>query len=418
MARTVKDQNLQSGEARRRLKVQGKPHYRSLEEGLHLGYRRLRSGAGKWVLRRYVGEQAYAVETIALADDLSDANGATVLSFDQAQARARELRDERDRAAAGKHGPVTVADALAGYLSFLDARRKGGRDARWKSDAFIIPTLGRVEVAKLTTERLEKWLDEVAKAPPRVRTAKGEPQRHRERGDGRARRCTANRVWVILRAALNRAFRAGKAPSDAAWRRVEAFKGTDVARARYLTVAECVRIVNASAPDFRRLVQAALATGARYSELAALRAADFDPDSGTVHVATSKSGKGRRIVLNAEGAALFKGLAAGKPGDAVLLTRTDGSPWRKSYQTLPMRDACRNGNIVPAVSFHATRHAYASLAVANGAPLAVVAENLGHRDTRMCERHYRHFEKNYVADTIRERAPTFGFEQGNVTALR
>jgi hypothetical protein len=148
MARTVKDAKLQTSEARRRLKAQGKPHYRTLEEGLHLGYRKPRSGAGKWVARFYDGGQAYTVETIAIADDLSDANDATVLSFDQAQKKARKLRDERDRSAAGKRsGPYTVADAMVDYLAFLDARRKTGRDAKWKSDAFIMPTLGSKEVA-------------------------------------------------------------------------------------------------------------------------------------------------------------------------------------------------------------------------------------------------------------------------------
>jgi len=38
------------------------------------------------------------------------------------------------------------------------------------------------------------------------------------------------------------------------------------ARVRYLTVAEAKRLLNACNPDFRRLVQAALATGARYGE--------------------------------------------------------------------------------------------------------------------------------------------------------
>jgi hypothetical protein len=243
MARTVKDAKLQTSEARRRLKAQGKPHYRTLEEGLHLGYRKPRSGAGKWVVRFYDGGQAYTVETIAIADDLSDANDATVLSFDQAQKKARKLRDERDLSAAGKRsGPYTVADAMADYLAFLDARRKTGRDAKWKSDAFIIPTLGSKEVAKLTTADLEKWLDSVAKAPARVRTPKGEEQRHREHGDDddalRARRATANRVWVILRAALNRAFRNKHVTSDVEWRTVEPFKGTSVARPRFFTVAE------------------------------------------------------------------------------------------------------------------------------------------------------------------------------------
>ncbi len=422
MARTVKDAKLQTSEARRRLKAQGKPHYRTLEEGLHLGYRKPRSGAGKWVVRFYDGGQAYTVETIAIADDLSDANDATVLSFDQAQKKARKLRDERDRSAAGKRsGPYTVADAMVDYLAFLDARRKTGRDAKWKSDAFIIPTLGSKEVAKLTTADLEKWLDSVAKAPARLRTPKGEEQRHREHGDDddavRARRATANRVWVILRAALNRAFRNKHVTSDVEWRTVEPFKGTSVARPRFFTVAECRRLTNAAEADFRRLVSAALATGARYGELAALRASDFDPDSGTVHVRTSKSGKGRRIILTDEGVALFQSLAAGKPGNALLLVKADGSPWRKNHQTIPMREACKHGSVKPAASFHTTRHTWASHAVMNGVPLIVVAKNLGHRDTRMVELYYGHLAKDYVADEIRAKAPRFGLKPDNIVGI-
>src|SRR5258707_919953 len=101
----------------------------------------------------------------------------------------------------------------------------------------------------------------------------------------------------------------------------------------------------------------------RFGELAALRAADFNPDSGTIHVRTSKSGKGRHIVLNDEGAALFKSLAAGKPGDALLLVKADGAPWKKSHQARPMDEACERAKIKPSVSFHILRHTWASLAV-------------------------------------------------------
>jgi len=38
------------------------------------------------------------------------------------------------------------------------------------------------------------------------------------------------------------------------------------------------RLINASEPDFRLLVQAALQTGARYSELARLTVSDFNPE--------------------------------------------------------------------------------------------------------------------------------------------
>jgi integrase len=133
----------------------------------------------------------------------------------------------------------------------------------------------------------------------------------------RRRRASANRTLVILKAALNSAWRAGKIHSDQAWRRVAPFKEADAARARYLAVAEAKRLVDSSAPDFRRLVQAALVTGARYGELASLRASDFNADSGTVHVRTSQSGKGRHIVLGDEGVAVVKSFAVGKSGEGA-----------------------------------------------------------------------------------------------------
>ena len=43
-----------------------------------------------------------------------------------------------------------------------------------------------------------------------------------------------------------------------------------------------------------------------------------------------------------------------------------------------------------------------------GAPLMVVAINLGHRDTRMVERHYGHLADSYVSEMIRKTAPQFG----------
>jgi hypothetical protein len=53
-----------------------------------------------------------------------------------------------------------------------------------------------------------------------------------------------------------------------------------------------------------------------------------------------------------------------------------------------------------------------------GAPLLVVAQNLGHADTRMVERHYGHLAQSYVAETIRRTAPTFGVSSAdNVVAI-
>ena len=48
----------------------------------------------------------------------------------------------------------------------------------------------------------------------------------------------------------------------------------------------------------------------------------------------------------------------------------------------------------------------------------VVGKSLGHADTRMVEKHYRHLAPNYVADTIRQHAPQFGKVESNVRSIR
>jgi integrase len=422
VARTIRDANLETRTARGRLKTRGKPHYRTIEPGLHLGYRKPLSGAGKWVVRHYVGDQAYAVETIATADDSADADGVAILDFRQAQAVARERMVKLAHAAAGKHGPVNVADVVEAYLQFLEGNRKSGKDERYRAEALIIAKLGNEDVEKVTRETLQKWLIDVAKAPARLRTKPGKKQNYREPDDDdeaiRRRKSSANRTWTIFRGALNHAYRDGRVSSDAPWRRVKPFKNVDAARVRYLSIAEAHRLLNSCESDFRNLVQAALFTGCRYGELCRLAVHDFNPDSGTLAILISKSGKSRHVVLTDEGVKFFAALCAGRAGDELILRKADGSTWATSHQNRPMADAVAQAHITPAISFHTLRHTYASHTVMNGAPLLVAAKNLGHADTRMVERHYGHLAPSFIADSIRAHAPKFGIEPANVTAFR
>ena len=426
MARTVRDARLETRTARAALKPSGKPYYRAIDAGLHLGYRKGKT-AGKWVMRRYNGGQSYTIETIGSADDTIDADGAAFLSFAQAQKIAQDKHQEAQRVASGQPaqaGPYTVRDAITEYLAWLEQNRKTARDVRWRAEGLILPMLGELPCSDLTAHRLREWRDALAKQAPRLRTKKGDSQRYREL-DGedpdeatRRRRATANRTLTILKAGLNHAWRERKIPSDVAWRPVTALRDADAARARYLTIEESRRLINASEPDFRQLVQAALQTGARFSELAALTAGDFNPDSGTLHIRTSKSGKGRHIVLTEEGAAFIQALAVGRSPRDRLLPKSDGGRWLKSHQTRPMKDACGRATIEPPANFHALRHTYASLTIMNGAPLMVVARNMGHADTRMVEKHYGHLAPSYVADAIRAAAPRFGIAvEGNMAAI-
>src|SRR5690349_15617218 len=90
MARKVRDRELDSRDARSRLQPRGKPYFRTIERGLHVGYRRLKGKPGTWWARHYVGSGAYQIECLGPADDLSDADGTAILDFWQAQSKARE----------------------------------------------------------------------------------------------------------------------------------------------------------------------------------------------------------------------------------------------------------------------------------------------------------------------------------------
>jgi integrase len=390
MSRRVRDAALETRTARHRLQVRKEPFYRLIEPGLFLGYRKLANSPGTWLVRRFNGNapggSPYTRTNITttdglpvIADDYSDANGETILSFAQAQERAKAFRPDARQA----HGPHKVTEALADYFAHL---REGGRpetlvrEAENRAAALIVPKLGDKEVAALTTKQL--------------------------RG---------------LRAALNYAFIEGKADNDSAWRRVKPFGSVERSRVAYLTVAESKRLLNACPPDFRQLVRAALETGARVSQLRELVVRDFDSDSKTVQLRTRKGNgevKTYRCVLTDDGAALFADLCAGRAAGEPILRKADGRAWGESHQVRAMTAACAHAKIGAAVSFHSLRHTWASLAAMNGTPLLVIAQNLGHTDVRMVEKHYGHLAPSYVADAIRAGAPRFGMHKpGNVRPL-
>jgi integrase len=174
--------------------------------------------------------------------------------------------------------------------------------------------------------------------------------------------------------------------------------------------------LNVCGEDFRPVVRAALLTGCRYGELTALKVSDFDPDNGSIHIADPK-GKPRHVWLTAEGRRWFEEWTAGKSGDDLVLTRPDGGPWQKDHQARRMRDACEAARIVPVVSFHILRHSYGASLASAGVPLQMIAEALGHADTRMTSRHYAHLQPSAVADAIRKHLPELGGPETNVTPI-
>jgi integrase len=411
--------------ARSGLAARREPYWHVISKGAAIGYRRGANG-GNWIarLRGDDGRQNY--HSIGAADDLRDADGLTVFSFAQAQERARAWFASKARELAGHaeppQEPYTVAMAVADYLAARERRgSKGVAKDSYAAESRIVPTLGKLEISKLTSRKVHDWLESLARAPKLVRRSKLATRQTTVEFDAsdddavRARRSTANRLLTVLKAGLNHAFREGRVSADEPWRKVKPFREADAALVRYLSADECRRIVNACSSDFRAIVRGALATGCRYGELTRMVASDFNAEAGTVTVRLSKAGKGRHVALANEGRALFASLAAGRSGRDLIFARADGKAWGPSHQQRPLTNASRIAKVDPAATFHVLRHTYGSSLAMRGVPMGVIAAQLGHADTRMTEKHYAHLSPNCVADTIRAALPPHSdFQAANV----
>ena len=178
------------------------------------------------------------------------------------------------------------------------------------------------------------------------------------------------------------------------------FKNADQARIRFLSDAEGVRLVNACPADLKRLVRGALLTGARFGELAGMRAQDVDLRARRIYIEPAKSGRSRHVPLNPEGVALFRDLLTGKTGDAPVFARADGKPWGKNHHIRSLLEACHAAKIRPAVAFHELRHTYASHLAQAGVDLLTISKLLGHADTRITSKHYAHLADKTLAAAV------------------
>lgn len=421
MSGTVRHARLETRFARAKLKRGRQGHWQAIITGkVHLGYQRSDESAGRWILRRWIARKyrddgryshnQYEVTTLARADDTAQANGTTILSYDQAAAAIRAMVD----APAAKPHRLKVRDAFERYVEFKRTQGGAVADLFSRARVHILPPLGDLIVSELTAEKLRRWLAVLAESPAQTRPKEGKPRYQSEPvtdEDIRRRRASANRVLTMLKAMLNHAYDEGHVNNRDAWgRKLKPFRDVEVARVRYLTVADAARLINASDPEFRPLVRASLETGARYGELTRLEVSDFNPDAATVTIRKSKTGKARHIILTEDGAAFFRSHCAGRAGDALMFVHGNGQPWRASEQGRPMEEAAERAKLKN-VTFHVLRHSYASLCAMNGVPLTVIAANLGHAaGSPVTAKHYAHLAPSHVREAIRAGAPRYGIK--------
>ncbi len=173
-------------------------------------------------------------------------------------------------------------------------------------------------------------------------------------------------------------------------RRVKRFKESP-GRVRFLTMDEAERLVDAAgaskrAPHLRAIVQTALLTGGRLSEVLGLRWADVDLTENILYYRreTAKSRRERIVPVVPALHAILSKQGPGAPLNRVFTYQ--GKPIR-SVDTSFARACIRAG--LPDVHFHDTRRTFATGFIMRGGDPYRLQRLLGHQSIELTQRYAR-----------------------------
>jgi integrase len=393
MPRKVKDRKLDSREARSKLKPRGMPYYSPIGKLDAIGYRRVKGKDGTWHWRRYVGYQSrerdYEWTALGAADDLSTADGDNVLTFWQAQDKARELIAERAKSSPGADGKIiTVFTALDRYKADLEVRG-ADVDNVPRVRIHLTDALAERPVALLSIDELRRWRDGLRKimAPASV-----------------------NRVCNAFRAALNLAADNAKGSINRSPWEIGLKAIPDSTEARNVILSEAhIRRLITEAPkegkEFGLFVEVAAETGARPSQMARLLVRDLKGDK--LEMPSSKKGRGEKKILRREVpipaalAARLREATRGKAQDSPLLTKPNGEAWSRSDHSRPFRRAVRRANLdSDEITIYALRHSSITRQLKAAVPIRIVAA-LHDTSVAMIERTYSQQIDKHVDEIVR-----------------
>jgi integrase len=394
--------------------------------------------------------RSFPVRRVVIARVMPDGRGGIergAMSIAEARARAADIKAR----AVDERAPMDERDPL-------EKRRK---DAQKLADERAAPTVGelvqayiredvaptrRPRTVELYTSYLKHIPDDVATLKARDLTRARVRALHRAIGSdpsGR-RRVTANRVTVVLKAALNWAISEERLPKgfENPARGIVLFE--ERGRERFLNSDELQRLGAALAlaetdgipwsvtadPDRsgakhlpreenRRevfdaygvaAVRLLALTGLRLREVLGLRWADIDAERGIATLADTKTGR-RHVALGA--AALAVIVALPPVGAFVIASASAGTPGERPRHDLKRiwRAVTRHAGL-PGIRLHDLRHTAASTGAAAGIGLTTVGALLGHKNVATTAK-YSHFAN----DPLRRAADKVSAEIGAAMGL-
>ena len=416
MKKKIRTEPLATPSSRAALKTRKSPYWVRLVSGAQVGYRTGHGKAGRWLAKvTFPGVKNGRAQTaLGAADDLSEADGIEVLTYDQAREVAKKwvdgLRVVEEESRILKPAR-TVAQAVSDYVGYLKLEKKSSVQTQLTFACYVLRhPIAKVPLSALTITLVEGWRDGIATMSRLSRSGQGPKlpkvfATEEERDEAlRKRKSTANRVLNCLKAALNRAVRHGADGGSNEWRLVGGFRKVDGIRTRFLTLAEQGWLVTACGPGLCELVQGALLTGLRFGDLSKLKVRNIHLTSKMILLATTKGGVNMAIPITDEAAEFFETHTLGMdPNDFVFL-RPDGTNWEKNQYIRPFKEAVKNAGLEEMV-FHELRHTFASTLLMAGVNPVALAKAMGHTSSRMIEKHYGHLLPGWVGAEISSKAP-------------
>jgi integrase len=317
---------------------------------------------------------------------------------DKLDALRRELR-------LGTLAPAGPAQTVGDYLStWIDRHRAGVRPSTWRTAesyvrVYLIPALGRHALVRLSAADVERALASFVR--------EGRPD-----GSGYpVAPITALHVRATLRRALGDAQRDGLIGRNAAADARPPY--TPHRPVTYLDAVDVRRLIEATMEDpLGPLYALAATTGLRRGELVGLRWSDVADGALTVRrsmardasggwsTAEPKSARSRRTIplpatarlaldrqrVRQDAARKAAGIAW-QDRDGLVFTDSVGRPLLPEYVSHAFARS-RTAAGIPPARFHDLRHSAATIMLAEGVPLAVISEWLGHAGIAITASHY------------------------------
>jgi hypothetical protein len=245
--------------------IRHNPYWHPLARGRALGYRKGGKG-GTWIAKYRAADGKRAQALLGPADDALDADTSAVLTFSDAQAAAREWFAQLDRNAGRRPEPYTVGQALNDYLENFTG--KSLEATRYTIERHLRPEFGSMQVTELTTERLAAFVNRNCQHSVRIPCEQeGGQKEPSDRPRFRAHSGVECEPRVYATPCRSQpGLHDGQGARRHSLATGEAVCKVDSPRIRYFTPDEISRLLDAAPEWFKPLVQAALLTGARWSD--------------------------------------------------------------------------------------------------------------------------------------------------------